>query len=287
MKLIKFLIRLYKDEAGNFFEDLFGGGEYETYDPYAEQRKKLSDYLTGKLGTSTQYQPNPAFDIPQPDIEKQTESVVSKRLGSLPSAEEYKSKVEAAKTSEIEREKSAADEQVNKERDMYNRLGLASSTPWMSRAGELGEESLTRQGDISSKYDMYGLDYNLQADQLADQIAKGWTAQGQTLGTTQRAGSQFGAQMSLQDLIRQIEEEQGYSNQLGGFLGQNPATTEYSPGMGEQLLGVGADILPYLLMMGGLGAGTAGTAGTGLTGAGGSSLSSKLAGQNLGRWGVM
>lgn len=264
MKLLKFLIRLYKDEAGKskdwLLPTILGGAagyglsqlgddKEEVIDPYAAERKKYVDYLSNKLGTRTPYQANTAFNIPQPDIEKQTESVVSEKLGSLPSAEEYKSKVEAAKTQDISREKLATEDQVNKERDMYNRLGLASSTPWMSRAGELGEESLTRQGDISSKYDMYGLDYNLQADKLADEIAKGWTSQGQVLGTTQRAGSQFGTQMSLQDLIRQMEEEQGYSNQLGGFLGQNLATTEYTPGVGQQLAGVGADMLPYLLMM--------------------------------------
>lgn len=257
-RIIKFLVELYKDEAGiaplaiagigagamglGGLMSAFGGDDEEIYDPYAAQRGQYVDYLTKKLGTSTPYQANPAFNIPQPAIEAQTEDVISKRLGSLPSANTYKEQVGAAKTQDIEREKLATEDQVNKERDMYNRLGLSSSTPWMSRAGEIGDESLMRQGDISSKYDMYGLDYNLKADQLAEQIANNWTTQGQQLGTTQRGGSEFAVNASLEDLIRQINEEQGTSNALGQFLGRNPAERTLTPDLLSQLGGTVSNI---------------------------------------------
>ena len=257
-RIIKFLVELYKDEFGiapallaglgvgamgvGGLMSAFGGDDEEIYDPYATQRGQYVDYLTKKLGQRTPYQYNSAFTIPQPGIEKQTEDVVSKRLGSLPSANTYKEQVTAAKTQDIAREKLATEDQVTKERDMYNRLGLSSSTPWMSRAGEIGDESLMRQGDISSKYDMYGLDYNLKADQLANQIANNWTTQGQQLGSTQRLGSQFSTTASLQDLIRQIEEEQANNNAIGRFLGENPAERTLTPDILSQLGGTVSNI---------------------------------------------
>ena len=251
-RIIKFLVELYKDELGGAgliagigagamglggLMSAFGGDDEEIYDPYAAQRAAYVDLLTKKLGTSTPYKYNEALTIPQPGIEKQTEDVVSKRLGSLPSANTYKEQVTAAKNQDISREKLATEDQVSKERDMYNRLGLSSSTPWMSRAGEIGDESLMRQGDISSKYDMYGLDYNLKADQLAEQIANNWTTQGQQLGTTQRQSSQYSTTASLSDLIRQIEEEQANNDAMGKFLGQNPSERTLTPDLLSQLGG--------------------------------------------------
>lgn len=212
----------------------------EIYDPYASQRQQYLQYMSGKLGQSTPYAYNPAFEIPQPGIESQAESVISGRLGQLPKAEDYKARVETAKTQAIARERESASKQKEEEANMYNRLGLVSSTPWMTRAGELGEEALMREADITSDYDIYGLDYGLKADALAEDIANQYLSQAGTLGRTQRAGSEYATTKSLEDLVRQIEEEESYSRQLAALLGYNPPerTVSYTPNTAMQLLGV-------------------------------------------------
>ncbi len=189
-----------------------------------ELERGVSENLLGRIGQPRQYQYNPAFDIEQPAAQKAAESTILGKLGNLPSAEEYKGKVETAKQQDIAREKEAAVRQEEEELNMYNDLGLASSTPWLNRAGELGEESLMRQGDISSGYDIYGLNYGLQADQLANQIASGWAGLGTTLGQQQVRQQQVGQQMSLDDIIRQAQEEESINQQIMAYLGQGAAT---------------------------------------------------------------
>jgi len=118
---------------------------------------------------------------------------------------------------------------------MYNRLGLVSSTPFMARAGELGDESLMRQKDIESAMDIYGLGYGLQSEDLMNQIASGWTGMGMDLGAQQRGYQQYGQQMSMQDIIRMIEEEQGWGQQAAGLLGSTPPERTITPDWLSQL----------------------------------------------------
>ena len=199
--------------------------EIRDWEGVGDIKKRLSQNILGRIGGGARpYQRNAAFDVPQPGIEGQAEGVISKRLGQLPSAADYKAKVEAAKTQDIKREKDVAAEQKVEESNMYNRLGLVSSTPWMQRAGELGEESLTRQGDISSKYDMYGLNYGLEADKLTNDIINQYISQATGLGKTQRAGQQFGTTMSYNDLIRQLTEEEAAGAAANKYLGMGAVT---------------------------------------------------------------
>jgi hypothetical protein len=219
-----------------------GKNKKEVYDPLSAERSAYTGYLSGKMGTSTEYADNPAFNLDQPDVEKTAESTILGKLGSLPQSEDYKSKVEAAKTQAISREKESALKQQQDEQAMYNRLGLVSSSPWLGRAGELGNESLMRQGDISSEYDMYGLDYNLKADQLADEIAQGWTGAATGLGSQQRGYQQYSQGMSADDISRKTAEEQAYAQMMGSLLGQNPAEVTETPNIWSNLAQAGQDI---------------------------------------------
>ena len=244
MQYINLLLAILKDERGqwqaaipaavNLGSTLLGSmfgkkkKKEEIYDPYAAQRSQYTNYLSSKLGTSTPYSYNEEFTLDQPDVEKAAESTILGKLGNLPKAEDYKAKVEAAKQQDILREKNAAAEQQTEESNMYNRLGLVSSTPWMARAGELGEESLMRQGDISSGYDMYGLDYGLKADQLADEIARGWTGEGTVLGGAQRGYQQYGQQASEEDIKRMSDEEQNYAQLMQSLIGGQQPVSEVS-----------------------------------------------------------
>jgi len=273
-KLFKLLFEILRDERGGLpliagavlgGSTLLGGllgknkKKTEVYDPYAALRGDYQTYLQGKLGTSTPYSYNPEFELEQPQVESAAESTILNRLGNLPSAEEYKGKVEASKTQQIAREKERAFKQQEEEKNMYNRLGLVSSTPWMTRAGELGEESLGRQRDIESGMDIYGLEYGLQADELANQIAGQWTGLGTTLGSAQRGYEGYAQQMSMEDLQRMINEEQQYSQMSGSLLGSYApqVTTSYEPNTWAQLAGTGQDIGKMMLLSSILGGGKA------------------------------
>ena len=212
----------------------------EIYDPYAAQRKQYADYLSGKLGTSTPYEYNPSFDIEQPPVESAAEQTILGRLGNLPTAEEYKGKVEASKTQQIANERLRAEAQKEEESNMYNRLGLVSSTPWMTRAGELGEESLGRQKDIETGMDIWGLDYGLNAEKAMSDIGAQWTGLGSVLGGQQVGQQQWGQQMSMSDLERLLSEEMGYSGLMSSMLGQiaPERTVSNTPNTAMQLLGL-------------------------------------------------
>lgn len=236
--------------GGALMSSLLGENKQEVYDPYGDLRGDYQTWLKKQIGQATPYQYNPDFELPQPGIEVQTEGVISNRLGNLPKAQDYTSKVEAAKTQALTREKDAAVQQQEEEKNMYNRLGLASSTPWMERAGELGDESLMRQGDITSGYDMYGLNYGLQADQLVNDIINQSITQGQTLGQAQRGYEQFPITMSEQDIARMAQEKQGYASITASLLGANPPQVTNRPNAWSQLGGASMDIGSMMIMAG-------------------------------------
>ena len=273
---MRLLVKIIKDErgwvwpliaagAGAYLSSQSKKGEEEEsiYDPYEALRGDWSKWMQGKLGTSTPYKYNEAFNLDQPGVEKAAESTIMGKLGNLPQAEEYKQKVEASKAQQIAREKERAGEQLGQEREMYNRLGLVSSTPFLSRAGELGDESLMRQGDIESAMDIYGLGYGLQSEDLMNQIAQGWTGAGMNLGAQQRGYQQYGQQMSMQDIMRMVEEEMGYGQQAAGLLGSNPPERTLTPDWLSQLGGSLTNIGSLGLSAGILGSGGGSTSGGG------------------------
>lgn len=264
--MFKLLWAILKDERGiapfviptavslgsTLLGGLFGKNKKkeEIYDPYAELRAQYKNYISGKLGTSTPYTQNPAFDLEQPPVESAAESTILGKLGNLPTAEEYKGKVEASKTQQIAREKERAEAQREEESNMYNRLGLVSSTPWMTRAGELGEETLGRQKDIETGMDIYGLDYALNAEKTMSDIGAQWTGLGSVLGGAQRGYQQYGQQMSEQDIERMTQEELSYTQLINALLGQNAPerTVSYTPNTWSNLAGTGQNIGQIMML---------------------------------------
>lgn len=266
--MFKLLWNILKDEQGGLFGTglaLAGGGALlgglfgknkrreEVYDPYAQLRGDYQTYMQGKLGQRTPYQYSPAFELDQPEVETATEQTILGRLKDLPTSGEYKEKVEASKQQQIARAEERGEQRIEEERDMYNRLGLATSTPFLARAGEIGEEISGEVADIESAMDIYGLEYGMQADKLAEDIANMWATQGGVLGGQQRGYQQYAQQMSLQDLIRQLEEEQAYASMATGLLGGSPPerTLMYEPNWASQLGSAGMDI-GKLMLMGGI-----------------------------------
>lgn len=280
--MFKFLLSIFKDQLGlwPWVLPAVGGlvaggllgqdeGEEEVYDPYGGMRQKWQDWLTGKIGTSTPYADNPAFNLDKPEAEAATESTILGKLGNLPKLSQniqgiYGRYEAAQKAKAAERQA----EEMRADRERYNRLGLVSSTPGLQSQQELGRKHATEMGLIEAETAKEGVAAEMAATQLAENIANMWASQGQILGGKQRGYQQWGKQMSLEDLIRMTQEEMGYGAQAGGVLGANAPQRSYSPSFGEQILGLGSDILPYLLLMGmtgGIG-GAGGGAGGGASG---------------------
>ena len=284
--LAKFIWAVMKDERGepmsmamallygsgivggsSLLGGLLGGEDEETQWNYPGQQKLGSSFvnlLKSKLGQRGTAYPN-SFNIPQPGIEAQTESILSNKLGNLPKAEDYKAKVEASKTQQIAREKERAADTMEEEKNMYNRLGLVSSSPWLGRAGELGEESLGRQKDIETGMDIYGLEYGLNADKVTNEIANQYLTQGQVLGQAQRGYEKYPIEMNYSDWLRQEEEPYKWAGLTSGFLGGNPPTMTSQPNLWSNLATTGQDIGSLLMMYGLLGGGGGKTAAPKLT----------------------
>jgi hypothetical protein len=202
--------------------------EEDIYDPYAAQRAQYASYLSGKLGTATPDK----YAISQPGIEKQAEGVISGYLGNpTTNVSDYsaatKQYSDAAKAS---REQTYANE-MKKTQDMYNRLGLVSSTPGLTAQGDLNRAQATESNLFDTELQYQNLDRQLQAQGMDVNQLSSMLGLGTNLGQTQRGAQEYG-------LTQALAENQGYSNQMGSLLGQiDPErTVSYTPNTANQLL---------------------------------------------------
>lgn len=213
----------------------------EIYDPYAAQRNQYTNYLSGKLGTSTPYEYNEDFTLDQPDVEAATEGTI---LGKLRKPTDYvgasKDITERAYGARKNRlQERFADEQTQL-KDMYNSLGLVSSTPGLTAQTNLASRQGLELEDISAQLSYEDIAREMEAQKLADTSSQAWTGQGQVLGARQRGYQRESQQMSIDDLIRKQEEENTYADAMGNLLNQNPAerTVSYTPNTASNLLSV-------------------------------------------------
>ena len=261
--MFKFLWKLLKDERGSsWFQNItgqaggkkmldplgiFDKGTTEVYDPYADLRKKWTDWTSSKLGTSTPYTQNSAFDIQQPAVEKAAESTILGKLNNPTSnVSDYsaatKQYSDAARAS---REQSAQDE-ITKSKDMYNRLGLVSSTPGLTAVGDINESQRVANDLFDSELMYKNLDRNLTAQGLDVSQLNSMLGNVQNMATTQRGSQEYSQQMSLQDIIRKVQEGMGYGSQAASILGQTPPEQTYNPSWLEQLMGVASKVAPQV-----------------------------------------
>jgi hypothetical protein len=218
--------------------------------PYEELRKKYGTYLTSKLGTSTPYKYNPAFDIAQPEVEKAAESSI---LGYFKNPKSNVSDYSEATKKYSEATKTSMQETYDKERkealDRYNRLGLVSSTPGLTEQTEIGERQRTASNLFDTELLYKNLDRQSAAQGLDITQLSSMLGQAGNISAAQRGAQEYGQGMSMADIKRMTGEETDYASLVASLLGQNPEDTSYSPGLGEQLLSTGTNLLPYLLMM--------------------------------------
>lgn len=247
--------------GGALLGGLLGKNKQKTIDPYAALRGQYQNYLGGKLGTSTPYKYNPAFELPQPDVEKAVESTVMGKLGNLPQMrtdiQDIGNKYYGAQKQQMQTRH--ADE-LEATKNMYNRLGLVSSTPGLTAQTNLGrkqgEEFNVLEADIARQ----GIDQEMRAQAQAEEIANMYLGQGQTLGAAQREYSKYPIAMSQADIERMVNEEQGYAGLAGGLLGNNPPETYFQPNFWSQFGGAMQDVGTNVATMGMLGGSSGGRA---------------------------
>lgn len=252
MNFLKFVIYLIFNEIGKteWWSWPFDVGGDETVDPYADLREQYKTYLGKKLGTSTPYSYNSAFEITQPNVEKAAEDTILGKLKSGVSnvsdySEATKKYSDAMKASRNE----TYAEEAQKTKDMYNRLGLVSSTPGLQAQSDLSRKQATEANLFDSELAYKNLDRTLQAQGLDITELNNILGQARTLGQTQRASQEYTQQASESDIARMANEELSYAQLANSLLGNNSPTTTYNPSMIEQLLSYGSDILPYLFLM--------------------------------------
>jgi len=222
-------------------------GSTDVYDPYADLRKKWQDTTMEGLGKSTSYSQNPAFNIQQPGVEKAAESTI---LGKLNSPGGNVKDYSAATKQYSDAAKASMQESYDRERvstnDMYNRLGLVSSTPGLSAIGDVNESQRIAENTMDADLMYKNLDRELSAQGLDVNELNSILGQAGNLGQTQRAGQQYSQGMSMQDIQRQLAEKMGYGAQAASILGQTPPEQTYNPSFLEQLMGLVSKVAPQV-----------------------------------------
>ena len=228
---------------------VLGKNKSEIYDPYAAIRADVQSYLKGKIGTSTPYEYNSAFNLDQPASEVATQKSI---LGYLNNPKSNVSDYSAAtkKYSEDTKASMAASyaDEMNKTKDMYNRLGLVSSTPGLTAQGDVAESQRLAQNQFDSELMYKNLDRELQAQgmdigQLSDMLGKA-----NVLGQNQVGRQQYGQQMSMQDILRKTAEASGYSGQAMGLATSEQPTNILTPNLWQNLSNTGNDVGSLMLM---------------------------------------
>ncbi len=278
MKLLNLIWKIVKDESG--FNISFGGdnsgsnsgggtdltgagimglssilgsvlgkNKQEIYDPYAAIRGDVQSYLKGKLGTSTPYEQNPAFNLDQPAVESAAEKSI---LGYLNKPTSNVSDYSAAtkKYSEDTKASMAASyaDEMNKTKDMYKGVGLVCSAPGLTAQGDVAESQRLAQNQFDSELMYKNLDRELQAQgmdigQLSDMLGKA-----NVLGQNQVGRQQYGQQMSMQDILRKVAEASGYSGQAMGLATSEQPTNILTPNLWSNLGQTGQDVGSLMLM---------------------------------------
>lgn len=215
----------------------------ETIDPYAKLREKWQPYMIDRLGKQTPYSLNPSFGLQQPKVEKELESQI---LGRLKEPKSFAGDYNSATEKYSNARKASMEETFAKEKEqtraMYNRLGLASSTPGLQAIGDVSRRQATEANLLDSELQYQNLDRTLQAMELGEQAYQSILGQAQTLGGAQREYQQWQHQISLEDLQRMLNEEYQYASLAGNVLGSNAPQYYYNPSAFEELLQIGTQL---------------------------------------------
>ena len=125
---------------------------------------------------------------------------------------------------------------------------ITSSTPWMERAGKLGEKKLSGIQEIEAKFDYEDIAREIEANKLVQDIMNQVTTQGQVLGQAQRGYAQYPVERGYQDWLRAYQEPQAWARMGAGLVGRAQPTTTTEPNIWSQLGQMGTDIGGMMMM---------------------------------------
>jgi hypothetical protein len=235
---------------------LFGGKKgkkdkiIEPYPGYLALGGDVTNLVRSRLGKAGEPYPG-SFSVEQPDIEKETEDYISNRIKTAGAIQKsMKEESDRAYQARKARQAESFDEERKKTQDMYNRLGVATSTPGLQAQSEISKSQRLAEEDLAAQQAQNELSYNLAAENLINAIFGTTATQGQALGASQRAANRYTTGMNYSDWLRAYNEPYQWATLGSGLLGSpQPIYQTGGLGAGQQLLDVGSSLLPYLMMM--------------------------------------
>lgn len=238
--------------GGALLGGIFGKKKEKVYDPYAEFRKpymkKLGEYKP------EEYKYKSEFGLDQPKAETAAEKTILGKLENLPTMQQD---ILGANEKYYQARKARMgirhEEEIKDVQNMYNRLGLVSSTPGLEAQTKLGRTQQAEFGELEAGLMREGIDQEMKARALAEEIASMYVQQGQVLGQSQRGYQQYGQEMSMKDIQRM--EQAGLSREqiMGSILGGSAPTVTYEPNMASRLGTLGVNIGGQMMGAGMLG----------------------------------
>jgi hypothetical protein len=214
-----------------------------------------------------------SFDITQPEVLNAAESTI---LGKLRNpGTNVKDYTEATKKYSEATKASMADtfaDEMQKTKDMYNRLGLVSSTPGLEAQQEVASDQATAQNLFDAELMYKNLDRQLQAQGLDISELNSILNQAQILGSTQIANQKYTQGAGYDEFVRQAEYPTILANLGTNFIKGGQTSYQTTPNTWSQIGSLGQDIGTKLLMSGMLGGGGSVLGGGSVSGGGSSGL---------------
>ena len=240
-----------------------GKNKEKTIDPYSALRGDWQTWLRSKLGTSTPYSYNEDFTTQQPEVESALQSTIlgglNKGSGLKTNIMDTMNKYQQSRVASLEGQK---EKDLRDTGDMYNRLGLVSSSPGLAAQDEVRSDYGLKLNELNADVAREGIGYEMDATKLSEDIINQYMGQAQVLGGQQRGYQQESMKMSMADIERMVNEETGYGQQAAGVLGSNPPETYFEPNIWSKIAKGGQDIGSMMLLSQILGGNKLSTAGT-------------------------
>ena len=248
--------------VGTIINATAGKSKMKTIDPYAKQRGEYTNYLSTKLGKSTPYQYNEAFTLDQPEVESALQSTIlgglNKGSGLKTDIMDTMNKYQQSRVASLEGQK---EKDLKDTGNMYNRLGLVSSSPGLAAQDEVRSDYGLKLNELNADVARQGIGYEMDAERLSEDILNNYMGQAQVLGGAQRGYQMKSIEMSEADIERMTNEELKYASLMGALINGNPPEYYFKDNW-ARTLGSGMANLGGSMMTGNILGGAGKTAGT-------------------------
>lgn len=190
------------------------------------------------------------YGLNKSDVQAATEGSV---LGKINSPTDYAGYSKEVSADLYKARKAQIDEQYAEEdkrqANMYNRLGLVSSTPRLQASQDLGRKQTTEINAVGAQQAADDYARQLQAKEFGDTMTLNYNQLGNVLGQGDYANQKYTQGSQYQDYARAANEPLQWAQVLGGALGsQQPYYTEQTPSTTSQIGMAGQDIGSLMLL---------------------------------------